>query len=102
MTDQVKRIQVQALRDAVLDPEMPAGKPCRVLLDRALSIEQGKAVSSELDPGTLSIENGYLVRHLNRCTCSPYGSSHEPHCGMELELDLSSLPGWPGKKESHT
>ena len=49
--------------------------------------------------GTLRIEGDWLVRSFDHCTCSPHYGAHERHCGMEPEVDLSTLPGWRSEAE---
>lgn len=46
------------------------------------------------EPAPLSILGTWLVEDLGGCTCVPYGSSHEPSCGVEPLVDLESLDGW--------
>lgn len=54
---------------------------------------------SEAQMWTPRIDGTWLVMTTDRCTCSPYGSSHERHCGIEPEVDLSTLPGWRSEAE---
>ena len=44
----------------------------------------------------LSIEDGYLVARVDRCTCDPHYGAHEIHCGIVDHQRLDDLPGWPG------
>ena len=50
----------------------------------------------------LSIEDGYLIAHVDRCTCDPHYGAHEIHCGIVDHQQLDNLPGWPGTAETTT
>jgi hypothetical protein len=57
-------------------------------------------------PARLRIENGWLVREVDEHTCNggvaASSGAHEPNCGLIPELDLSTLPGWPGSRDEGT
>lgn len=42
-----------------------------------------------IDNDKLLIKDGMLLLDVGSCTCTPYGSSHEPHCGLEYLDDLT-------------
>lgn len=49
------------------------------------------------------IEGTWLVKEVDGCTCNggtpEANGAHEPGCGLEPELHLSTLPGWPGARD---
>lgn len=51
----------------------------------------------------LRIEDHWLAREVGYHTCGTavggYYGAHEPGCGLEPELDLSTLPGWRSEAE---
>lgn len=58
---------------------------------------------SDLAGPRLRVEGHWLVQEVDRHTCGTgpgghYGA-HEPGCGLEPVLDLSTLPGWVGTRE---
>lgn len=42
-----------------------------------------------IDNDKLVIDDGMLLLDVGSCTCTPYGSSHERHCGVEYLDDLT-------------
>lgn len=42
-----------------------------------------------IDNNKLLIDDGLLLLDVGGCTCTPYGSSHERHCGVEYLDDLT-------------
>lgn len=42
-----------------------------------------------IDNDKLVIDDGLLLLDVGSCTCSPYGASHERHCGVECLDDLT-------------
>jgi len=42
-----------------------------------------------IDNDKLIIKDGLLLLDVGDCTCTPYGSSHEYHCGLEYLNDLT-------------
>lgn len=74
----------------LLDPHVPTAHKTR---------PEGQAPVREPESGTLRIENGWLLREFDYCTCNPHYGAHERHCGLVPELDLSTLPGWRSEAE---
>lgn len=50
----------------------------------------------------LVIENGMLLLEVGSCTCTPYGSSHEHHCGYEYLDDLTKQLERAGYRKPRT
>lgn len=41
-----------------------------------------------------AIHGTWLVNEVGTCTCEPYYGTHQPGCGLEPIVDLSTLRGW--------
>jgi len=50
----------------------------------------------------LVIDDGLLLLDVGKCTCSPYGSSHEHHCGFEYLDDLTKPLARAGYRKPRT
>lgn len=75
------------------------GEHAALWLARQGLLAGGVPGRSEAEPGMLRIEDHWLVRDVDHCTCSPHYGAHERHCGSETEVDLSILPGWRSEAE---
>lgn len=58
------------------------------------SLEAEQAFKKATTPPRWRIEGTWLALEVNVCTCDPHYGAHQPHCGLEPEVDLSTLPGW--------
>lgn len=69
--------------EAVLDGELNL----QTVADAILAAGYRKPLTIENEK--LLIEDGMLLLDVGSCTCTPYGSSHERHCGLEYLDDLT-------------
>src|SRR5690606_35700456 len=72
-------------------------RPSRHLAAHCPHLRRRAVMSAEIP--RLSIEDGYLVARVDRCTCDPHYGAHEIHCGIVDHQRLDDLPGWPGASD---
>lgn len=68
--------------------------PLRLVANTSAARE---AYNAACGPVEYQIFGTWLSEKVNGCTCAPEPTlgQHEPHCGWESVVDLSTLPGWP-------